>query len=140
MMLTLAETSERSGISRSGLLKAIKRGTLSAVRDEVRGQWRIDSSELFRVYAPKSAPVPVPEIPAGSASAAVLEERVRSLEKLVQVLEDERNDLRRRLDTEAEERRRLTHLLTHQPEPEKAVETPAGKGQGFMDRLLGWRR
>jgi hypothetical protein len=43
--------------------------------------------------------------PRRSVAAAVLEERVRSLEKLVQVLEGERDDLRRRLNTEAEERR-----------------------------------
>jgi hypothetical protein len=34
------------------------------------------------------------------------------------------DDLRRRLDDEAQERRRLTMLLTHQPEPPKA-EQPA---------------
>jgi excisionase family DNA binding protein len=142
MMLTLAEASERSGISRSGLLKAIKRGRLSAVRDDVSGQWRIDSSELFRVYAPKSEPVSVLEISAGSGSAAALEERMRSLEKLVQVLEDERNDLRRRLDAEAEERRRLTRLLTYQLEPEKPtpISTFTEGLPGLMGKLFGWRR
>jgi hypothetical protein len=142
MLLTLSEASEHSGISRSGLLKAIKRGKLSAVRDDVSGQWRIESSELFRVYAPKSAPVPAPETPAEAVPSAVLEERVRSLEKLVQVLENERDDLRRRLDAEAEERRRLTRLLTHQPEGSEtaAPAVPAEGLPGFMGRLFGWRR
>jgi hypothetical protein len=136
MKLTLAQASELAGISRSGLLKAIKRGTVSAVRDDVRGQWLIDAAELSRVYAPKSAPQSGSDM-----SADVLSERVRALERLVETLEDERADLRRRLDLEAEERRRLTYLLTHQQEKSADAGQPPHQEQRstLLEKLFGRR-
>lgn len=122
-MLNLSQAAEIAGVSRSALLKAIQRGRLSAVRDNVLGQWQVDVAELSRVYALKSAPGSADETPMESAeSSAVLAERVRALERVVDVLEGERDDLRRRLDMEAEERRRLTHLLTYQPD--KSADIP----------------
>ena len=47
------------------------------------------------------------------------------------------DDLRRRLDGEAEERRRLTLLLTDQRE-KPASELPPPQNRGFWARLLGW--
>jgi len=119
-MITLSEAAKLAGVSSSALFKAIKRGRLSAVRDDAYGQYRVDVSELSRVYPLKSAQSQTPEIQ--RESPEVLSERVRALERMVSTLEDERDDLRRRLDGEAEERRRLTHLLTH--EPEKSSDTP----------------
>jgi len=139
MLLTLSQASEVAGISRSGLLKAIKRGTVSAVRDDVSGQWRIDSAELSRAYPPASAPEP--EASPGE-SAAVLAERVQALERLVDELKDERRDLRRRLDDESEERRRLTALLTHQPEASPAVQQDVRQDQprpSLVEKIFGRR-
>jgi hypothetical protein len=137
MKLTLAQASELAGISRSGLLKAIKRGTVSAVRDDVRGQWLIDAAELSRVYAPRSTPESVPD-----TSSDVLSERVQALERLVETLKDERDDLRRRLDLEAEERRRLTHLLTHQQERPTVGDQSAHQDQRstLLEKLFGRQR
>jgi hemolysin activation/secretion protein len=42
------------------------------------------------------------------------------LKQLLKQVESERDDLRRRLDDEAQERRKLTMLLTHQPPIETA--------------------
>lgn len=125
MMLTLSQAAEAVGISRSGLLKAIKRGHVSAVRDDVRGQWMIDSAELFRAYPRQSAPEAEP-----SPTEAVLAERVQALERLVASLEDDRRDLRRRLDDESAERRRLTALLTHQAETKEEPRT------SLLDKLF----
>jgi chromosome segregation ATPase len=44
----------------------------------------------------------------------VLQAEVDGLREQLALLKDERDDLRRRLDSEAEERRRLTALLTDQ--------------------------
>ena len=51
------------------------------------------------------------------------------LERIIRGIENERDDLRRRLDTESEARenaaaeiRRLTLMLTHQPKPELEVQ------------------
>ena len=52
-MLTAREAGERVGKSRQAIIKAIRKGTLSATKDE-SGEWRIDPAELFRVYPPVS--------------------------------------------------------------------------------------
>ncbi len=134
-MLTLSEAAKLANISASAILKSIKRGRLSAVRDDFRGQWRIDVSELSRVYPLKSAPTPVTDKPIESGE--ILAERVRALERLVGTLESERNDLRRRLDIEAEERRRLTLMLTHQTE--KPHDTTQQPRSSLLEKLFGSR-
>lgn len=57
MSLTLAEASAQVGVNRSTLLRSIKSGRLSGTRDDF-GTWRIEPSELFRVYAPAEIPAP----------------------------------------------------------------------------------
>ena len=49
--------------------------------------------------------------------------RLELTNKLLARAESEVDDLRRRLDDEAAERRKLTLLLTHQPEPERPVKS-----------------
>jgi hypothetical protein len=142
MKLTLSQASELVGISRNGLLKAIKRGKVSAVRDDVSGPWFIDSAELSRVYPFKSPDVTPENNQENEPAAAVLTERVQALERLVSNLENERDDLRRRLDQESQERRQLMALLTHyvdQPKPnqEPVQEPTPEKKQGLLWRLLG---
>jgi hypothetical protein len=47
------------------------------------------------------------------------------------------NDLRQRLDSESEERRKLVALLTYQQEKSFADETP--KKQGFLKRIFNFK-
>ena len=122
MLLPLSECSRLTGVSRSGLLKAITRGRVTASRDLKNGQWVIDSAELSRVYTIKSDPSK--ELETASTpdnKSELLESEVRHLHDTVSRLENERDDLRRRLDLESEERRKLTALLTGpkptEPEP-----------------------
>jgi len=49
--LSLRDAAKATGMSKSAMLRAIQRGTLSAVRDE-HGVWAIQPAELFRVYKP----------------------------------------------------------------------------------------
>jgi excisionase family DNA binding protein len=49
--MTLSEAASWAGKGRPAILKAIQKGVLSARKDE-GGQWRIDPSELQRVYPP----------------------------------------------------------------------------------------
>jgi len=51
MEMTLAEAVTATGLSKPGLLKAIKSGRLSATKG-ADGKWKLDSSEVFRVYKP----------------------------------------------------------------------------------------
>ncbi len=63
-----------------------------------------------------------------------LQVEIEGLRQQIALLRDERDDLRRRLDAEAEERRRLTLLLTDQ---RSAVSVPVAKPGGG---LAGWWR
>jgi hypothetical protein len=130
MNLSLADAAKLAGVSKSALFKAMKRGVFSGVRDEVTGEWRVNVSELQRVYALKS-PAPLtadkPEtthIPSVNDSA-VLSARLLTLEQTLDQVKNERDDLRRRLDAESEERRRLTLALTDQrPSAELSAPIP----------------
>jgi hypothetical protein len=125
-MLTLGEAAKASKVTKSAISKAIKNGRLSAAKDEL-GRYQIDPAELFRVFP----------VDAGNGSQGVdgeqqetgketslLQATVEHLRELLRQVEGERDDLRRRLDQEAEERRaiaaenrRLTLMLTHQQQP-----------------------
>ena len=44
------------GRNRSSILRAIKSGRLAAARDDATGAWRIDASELHRLFPTVRAP------------------------------------------------------------------------------------
>jgi excisionase family DNA binding protein len=54
MPLTLAEAAQVTGLNRSTILRAIKRGAISGVRGE-SGAWSVESVELRRVFPPAAA-------------------------------------------------------------------------------------
>ena len=132
-MYTLKESAEAVGMTKPAIFKAIKKGTISAAKDE-RGQWLIDPAELHRVYKP----VNKGENQAMSSLQQETAENTHGFRQEVEHLREERErerqqlqetitDLRRRLDQSETERReaqgKLTALLTHQPEP-KPEATP----------------
>jgi hypothetical protein len=120
---TLTEAARATGHNRSAIWKAIKRGALSANRDAASGHWLIEAAELHRVF-----PAALPHVSKGTprnglearmepaeiaaTETAVLRAQLEAERARAAVLEGVVDDLRRRLDTEAEERRRLTALLT----------------------------
>lgn len=53
MVYTLGEAAKATGKSKATISKAIKSGRISASKDET-GAFRIDPSELHRVYPPKT--------------------------------------------------------------------------------------
>ena len=125
-MMSLKQAAEISGKTKPTVLKAIKSGRLSAVKNDL-GQWKIDPAELERVYPPVSVisskggeilqHEPASELMGLRAEVRVLGEQLEREKETV-------NDLRRRLDVEGEERRKLTMILTDQ------------RG-GFWRRVLG---
>jgi cytochrome c-type biogenesis protein CcmH/NrfG len=130
MLLPLSDAAKLAGISKSALFKAVKRGALSGVRDEVTGEWRIEISELQRVYTLKSAePLTAeaseaPHSPARNRSDLSSAER-QHYEARISALESERDYLRQSLQTESEERRQITRLLTQaQPSAELSEPSP----------------
>lgn len=139
--LSLNQAAKESKRSKATLLDAIRAGRMSAPKDEL-GRYQIDPAELFRVY-PVTGTEPDTETAADPQptplETALLREKTANLERIIAALEDERDDLRRRLDDEAEERRtsaaeirRLTLLLTDQrQDTAKAPETPQDAPQPF---------
>ena len=129
-MLTLGQAAKETGLSKPSISKAIKTGRLSAVKTE-NGEYQIDPVELFRVYPVTSKPKAdnLQEETLGLPNG--LQAALDAMRELLGQVEGERDDLRRRLDEEAadrrasaEEVRRLTLLITHQPKPEPAMIKP----------------
>jgi hypothetical protein len=109
---TLAQAALATGRDRSTLLKAIRRGTLSAQRDEATGAWRVDAAELARVYG--IGPSQTGSQPDVHVQLEVERTKTTGLEARLADAQEVIRDLRARLDAEAEERRRLTMLLADQ--------------------------
>lgn len=110
-MLTLTEAAKEVGLSRPAIFNAIKRGRLSATKD-AQGRFIIDPAELFRVYKPVNN-VTVNNDMVSLTEVNHLNQLLSMKDQLLQQVINERDDLRKRLE---EESRRLTLLLTHQPE------------------------
>jgi excisionase family DNA binding protein len=141
MPYTLGEAAKHTGLSKPTIQRAIKNGRLSATRNE-NGSYSIDPAELERVYGP----LPVTSNDNGTMKQDETPNDIVALHHELEILREERerernqftsqiDDLRRRLDVEGEERRKLTALLTDQRKPEP--EQPRKGLRGFLHRLTG---
>lgn len=156
MKLTAGQAAKATGKSTATITRAINKRTLSADKLD-GGGYLIEPSELFRVFPPVSRNSDAQEGMAGRETpteTGVLQAEIEALrEKLAaesaervrerEAAADQIADLRRRLDTEGEERRRLTAILTDQRAvpaalPETALTGPQEpRTGGFWSRLLG---
>jgi hypothetical protein len=161
MSYTLSQAAKATGKSKATIHRAVQSGKISAVKDEANGTLRIDPAELHRVFPvsqerPQNVSLRQGETAAETAETAVLraqleQEREERQRERVQ-LEGTIDDLRRRLDAEGEERRRLTAILTDQrtaiappdvivtPPPSASTETPPSipaKEMGWFRRMMG---
>ena len=121
MGITLREASEKVGVTRQTLMKAIKTGRVSAEKSD-NGEWRIEPVELFRVWPPvNGVQQPLqPELTGGDTPSLQVENRL--LREQVAELREERNAWR-------EQAPRLA--LTDQ----RAAPQPAPQ-RGFWSRLF----
>ena len=130
--LTLGQAAKQVGKSKATLSTALKKGKLSYVEKTGAG-YKIDPAELLRVYpnslsnskteqlrTPSSNPINAPEIITLKAKLDAAEDRIANDRETIE-------DLRRRLDEESSERRKLTAMLTDQREQPK----------GFFRKLFG---
>ncbi len=146
-MYSLKEAAEAVGRGKPAILRAIQKGVISANRN-VRNEWEIDPAELHRVYKPvalnTAKNVQDEHCAIANATEIVQRENVL-LREQIELLKDERSDLRRRLDEDAIERRkvseeirRLTLLLTHQKEE---IPKSEEKSNGALwNKLFGKKR
>ena len=145
MNYTLNKAAKLCGRSKSTLSNAIKNGRLSADKDE-NGRYSINAAELNRVFplpAPDQKPEPIQNAEKNIENS-VLSAQVEAKDQIIRNLEQTCDDLRKRLDAEAEERRNLTRMLTDQrPQSETPLESaqkPVEGPQyqiGWWDRFLG---
>jgi hypothetical protein len=138
---TLGEAARAVNRSKSTLSKAIKSGRLSCMSRE-GGEYQIAAAELYRVFPANSNSNPEIQrlaTPEGNGRTAVLQAQLEGLSGELEQVKSERDDLRRRLDSEAEERRKLTALLTDQRQSQQPEPMPAPrKGlRGLLHRLTG---
>ena len=128
MVYTLGQAAKAVGKGKTTVLKAIRSGRISAKKND-KDEWEIDPSELHRVYPPvneNSSPTVEKEQQTTPSELIELRVQVQALHEQNSLLKDERDDLRRRLDIENEERRKLTMMLTDQrpKSPQKTIEAP----------------
>jgi hypothetical protein len=132
MKYTLGKAALATGKSKTTLHRAITSGKLSAVRN-TDGEYEIDPAELMRVYeivTPEPQKQSDMERSVTANETLVLRAEIEGLKQQLALVKDERDDLRRRLDEDSAERRRLTLLLTEAP----GRSTPK---PSFWKRLFG---
>jgi hypothetical protein len=121
MKYTAGNAAKVTGKSIPTITRAIKKGVISAEKT-ASGGYLIDPAELHRVFPAVTSNHDITpdkldsETPLKANVTGELELEVRMLREMLSREQDTVADLRARLDAEAEERRRLTALLTHQPE------------------------
>jgi hypothetical protein len=97
------------------VLRAIRRGLISATRDDATGGWLIEPSELHRVYPPVALRTADDALRNhnGTDATAELRARLDAAEAAVRFRDEVIADLRQQRDREAEERRRLTAVISN---------------------------
>src|SRR4051794_438572 len=97
---SVAQAAKAIGKSKHTVLRGIAAGKISATRDEATGAYRIEPSELHRVFAPATRAVhePVQNVSDETIRAAVLQAQLEAERTMVATLERVNEDLRARLD------------------------------------------
>lgn len=141
--ISLREAAQHLGLTESGVRARFRKGELNGERDNTGKIWVLIDPAIKPVVHPIVHPHKDSSYEAMRELVTVLKgqlailtgERdtyraaaneqtrkaaeITGLERQVAMLESERDDLRRRLDSEGEERRKLTAILTNQQKPEQ---------------------
>ena len=158
MKYTIGTAAKATGKAKSTISRDLKEGTISADKND-DGSYSIDASELIRVYPDVFDPnrsentisndQQPAKTPIGTEALQAEVERLRERasvtdierERERQQLTNQIEDLRRRLDSEGTERRKLTAILTDQrqpppaPAPEPLPPAPQKPVQGLWGRV-----
>jgi hypothetical protein len=135
--ISAKEAAELVGMSKGGIIKAIKTGKISAEKD-IQGEWQIEPIELFRVYSPVSngsilvdSESERQDTPENTPS---MQREVELLREMIQRQDEVISNLWERLEVESEERRKLTLILTETRSAAPSVDVE--KPKGFWRRLF----
>jgi molecular chaperone GrpE (heat shock protein) len=111
-LLTLGQASDECGKHKSTILDAIRKGRLSAKRDE-KNQWQIDPAELFRVYPQHQTEHQNDHhnrTPGNHPNTDLIDALKAQIEQLT-------SQVKREQENADNWKNQATLLLTHQPEP-----------------------
>lgn len=107
MSLSAKQASEMVGLTRNGIIKAIKEGRISGEKNE-KGEWQVEPVELLRVYKAVEGVEVKPIIASGSQSTHQLTEV--DTQKIV-FLEEKVTDLKNQLQkSEQREEKAQSHI------------------------------
>lgn len=130
MKYTANQAAKVTGKAVPTITRAIKSGKLSANRDGKN--LVIDAAELFRVFPPAKTPSNdvitkshnklQHETPESNNNNTMLQREIEMLREMLEREKDTVRDLRTRLDSESDERRRLTAMLTDQRHESKKLD------------------
>ena len=153
MKLTLGKAAKEAGISKPSLSVAIKKGKLSAHKNE-KGHYEIDPAELFRVYPPKSKanvldkqealPSTNPQKHSKNEVLDLLlgerDKLIAEKESSIKRLEQDKAEIRQDLEDMKDQNKRITLLLEDKREgqgasKEKDVESKLKKMEDAFDEL-----
>ncbi len=143
MSLSPAEAGKHVGLTKQSIVKAIRSGRISAIKDD-KGEWRIEPVELFRVWPPVNQDTGkvAPQVDAGIPP--VDGEVVALLKAQLDDLRADRDHWRKAAEAERAERLALSEklLLTDQrPASERSPDAPEAvppsPPKGFWSRLFG---
>lgn len=124
MPISAKEAAERTGMSKAGIVKALRSGKISATKN-INGEWEIDPVELFRVYPPVTSEHSEPKV--SSKSVVTLEEHLRTQLVLQREI----------IDKQEAEIERLNEQLQVQSQRVLQLEDKQHKPLPWWRRLLG---
>lgn len=134
---TLGTAAKACGLNKSTVLRAIKAGKVSAVRDP-HGQWAIDPAELHRVYPPVAddgAEQPRKPLyaPPATPDAGALERAVAELREQLADMRTQRNDWQAQAQAWQTQAQRVLVAPVPEMPPDATPQTPP-------PRRSWWRR
>jgi hypothetical protein len=119
MPLSLAQAAAETGLHRSSILRAIKRGTISGTRD-ASGAWVVEPAELFRVFTPAVRTGESADATRQGAQADAAAIQLAGMAVEVGMLREQLGDARRDRDDARQERDRWQEIASRLalPKPE----------------------
>lgn len=140
MNISLSDAAKLVGMSKNGIVKAIKNGKISGQKN-IHGQWEVDPAELTRVYKP----IEIAELVSANKNAPVsdsepnenmaLKREVELQREQINLLRDQLADAKGREDKilkMMEEQIGTMRLISDQRDVKPTVE-----GRGLWARLFG---
>ena len=127
MVYTLGEAAKATGMSKATISKAIKNGRISASKDET-GTFKIDPSELHRVYPP-TVSSEQKEPPPNTPAKADIDGTIRALQARLEAAQERLSDKDTVIADLREDRDRWRQQATALLEDQRP--------KGFLRKLLG---